>query len=799
MASPETRRPHVLPWAAGLLGAGAVLLELASFRLDSAIFGWGYARLLAAVAPALGGLTGAAIAARTLAGDPRDRSVGVAANGASVAGAAAGLSAIALTWSSQRYAKLDGAPLAFVVPLVAWWFVSAGLVTAVAAMLRAVPEALGRTLFAFAIGGASAALLSPVAMALGCPRTLLAVGFLCAAASWLLVAGTTTPVNRAFLATVPLALLSLSLGDTRNPWLKVRTDVGRKGRVGLTTWSQHGLFQVDQGKAGILNYTVDRAAPRPLALADKAKRRQAFELPDIAYFMGPTSGAALVVGAGGAREIREALDAGHPRVDAVEVTSTFMRAYSAEFARELGGLLEPADRLTLRFGDPVALLPHLRESYERIVVVADPSLEPLSTRFLVDAARSHTVETVRAYLAHLAEERGILVLRAPRRELADLLATVEVALGSAAGGGEPAEFPGLRQRAVACAERKDEGFAGLLVAGRALAGPERQNLEKSCKRKGLTVEFPVEEARNGDRDRDAKQQDVEKTTARLAGGTVLTDDRPFFDAPPSVARLRDAARDSIRGLRQVEPVKAKARDEGKDEPKPEAPRISGIGIATSTAAVTLMALLLVLVIPVARGAGGGLPLGLRAGTPWLAGAVGGAGVLVNDAALRLLGGVDAAWCIVVPTSTVALGAGWLLADVMDRRRAVRGFVVAALLAVALLVGVGLAGTRFPRVGVAPLPVRFSVAFALLTVVGGVLGATLGAALRAAARVTSAGVAWLWGAYIAASAVGAATAQVVVRYVGVSKGMTVAAVLLGFGALQATVGGLRRRSGVDTPA
>ena len=72
-----------MPWAAGLLGAASVLLEFAVYRVDAAVYGWGYARLAAALAPALGGgerrWTGTSFAtpcvaahvARLLAASPR--------------------------------------------------------------------------------------------------------------------------------------------------------------------------------------------------------------------------------------------------------------------------------------------------------------------------------------------------------------------------------------------------------------------------------------------------------------------------------------------------------------------------------------------------------------------------------------------------------------------------------------------------------------------------------------------------------------------------------------------------------
>jgi len=758
-----------------------VLLEFAVYRVDAAVYGWGYARLAAALAPALGGALGAWFASR-----PNDRdSLETAANGAAFAAAFCGISSISITWASQRLAKLDGSSLAVAVPIVAWSLLAAGIVTAVGGLLRAAPSRAGRHGFAFGIGGALGALLVPGVVALGCPRSVLLTGFVLAASSGIFARSCTGKLHWPVLVTVPLALLSLSLGDIRNPWLKVRTDVGRKGRIGLTAWTSSGLLQVDQAKAGIVNYTFDRGPLLPLALADKSKRRQAFELPDIAYFLNGTSGAALIVGSGGAREVREALDAGHPRVDAIEASGTMARFVATEFAEESNYLLNPSDQVTLRFGDARSSLASLRESYDRIVVVGEPQLEPVATRLFPGGSRLLTVEAIRAYIERLATPRGVLVLRVPKAELPNLLATVTAATSEDV----------TASRAVACAERKESGAAALLLMAGPPSGPELQNVEKSCKRKGLSVEYPAAEAKNGDRDKDSKQDAREAKLAALSLGRAVHDDRPFYEAALSLGTLRSAAKESLRALPAREAPKARAKDE-KDVTPVAMPEASALGIASSGAAISLLVLLVVMLLPTGGRATASFPLSLRFASP-LVGVASGLGVVVLDDAVCLwLGGTDWAWPVVIPAVLVSLGTGRALADALGFASLRRYIVATAVAAVVLLAALTFVGARLP-LGTCSLATRLVTGFAVVFLVGAALGAPSSALLRLTARASLRAAGWSFGAFVVGTAFGTALGQLLIHYGGVSRLASIAAFALGLGSLFAGFAGLRPSSTAAT--
>lgn len=793
MVADGSSRPRALPVAAALVGASGALVELAAYRLDAAVYGWGYARLVAAVAAGLGGLVAAWIGARASRDDDPGSGLERGATSSGAAAVSCALAAIALTWSSQRMLRPDGMLVAMLVPLAAWTAFGASTGVAIGALLRHEPRRVGRQLFAVGLGAAVGGLFTPAALALGCPRTLLVAAFLFAGAAWSFARATGVRRHRAVLLTIPLALLSLSLGDIRYPWLKVRTDVGRKGRVGLATWTHAGLFQVDQGKAGGLAYTVDRSPAGTLSLEDKGRKRQAFELSDMAYFGGGAKGAALIVESGGGREVREARDAGHSQVDVVERTAGFTRAVAHEFGAEWRGVRSP--EVTFAFGSAATANPANEAAYERIVVVGEPRLEPLASRFVSDDHRAVSVESLRAYVGRLAEPRGTLLVRGPKDALPDLLATLAAAAPQGIGS--------LVGRLIVCSERKDDGATGALFLMGEMRGAELASAEKSCKRKGLTVELTTASSRRDERDAEAKPGPEERLRELVARGRVVTEDRPFLGEAPTVAGMRAAARESLKALRTAEAPRGKAKgrdaaDKEKDKnggeagkpPAVESPRQSGLGIATSAAALVLVAWVLALFAPFASGRPSTSLLGLRVGVPLQAVGLGIATLAVGDVATRLLGGLDAGHAVVVPTWTLTVAAGALLADVARESSLPRWLTASALVGVLVLVALGSGASVIGSVSSAGVAARYGVAFFVLLVGGGACGLPLGLAMRLASHRGPAPAAWGWGAHLVGVATGLAIGQVAVRALGVGSLALLGASLLGVGALMAAAAWLR---------
>jgi hypothetical protein len=415
----------------------------------------------------------------------------------------------------------------------------------------------------------------------------------------------------------------------------------------------------------------------------------------------------------------------------------------------------------------------LRDRYERIIVVGDGAAEAPTSRLLADTERLFTVEAVAQYLARLAEPRGVLLLRVARPHLADLLATASAA----------ADPDSLAERAVACAERKDDGVAGLLILASKLNGPERHNLEKTCKRKGLSVEFPTGEAHNGDRDREAKQRELDASLAKLRAGVAVRDDRPFLDRVPPLVDLRRAAREALRAMPARVPPKAKSKDQEASDPPP--PKLTSAGIAMSAAGIAATLLLLALAAPIARGFRGAAPIPFRCAVPLFGIATGVSMVALADHLLRWLGSGDWAWPIVIPLAAIGLGIGRLLADCTREGMLARVTALSALGGAGVLGVLAVAGPKLAAATSLSLGARLTGVLVVLLVTMGLIGAPFATAMRIGGRFGDAVIGWAWGIQVSAVAFGAALAQLAARYIGVARLFLVAAVALGLASLLAT--------------
>src|SRR5438128_11650334 len=106
MAAPP--EPRLTTLSIGLTGLAMALLEVLSFRLDSAVFGAPFARIVAAVVPAFAGAVAAWAASRARPARRDDRpasSAVLAAYAAGAAGMGCAVTAVALIWTSQEFGK----------------------------------------------------------------------------------------------------------------------------------------------------------------------------------------------------------------------------------------------------------------------------------------------------------------------------------------------------------------------------------------------------------------------------------------------------------------------------------------------------------------------------------------------------------------------------------------------------------------------------------------------------------------------------------------------------------------------
>jgi hypothetical protein len=214
------------------------------------------------------------------------------------------------------------------------------------------------------------------------------------------------------------------------------------------------------------------------------------------------------------------------------------------------------------------------------------------------------------------------------------------------------------------------------------------------------------------------------------------------------------------------------------------------GIAMSATGLALTLLLLAVAAPIARGERRGTPVAFRCGPPLFGVASGLTVVALDDHLLRLLGGGDWAWPVVIPVGAVGIGAGRLLTDCASERAQGRVLGLTALIGAGVLGMLAVAGPRLALATDLSLTVRLGVVLVTLLLVGGLVGAPIAAAMRIGGRFGSAAIGWAWAAQLSGMAFGAAAAQLAARYVGVSRLFLAAAVSLGLGALFASSRGGR---------
>ncbi|MSP23868.1 MAG: hypothetical protein EXR75_01635 [Myxococcales bacterium] len=777
--------------AASLLGAASISLELASFRLDAAIVGRPYAWLVALLVPALAGFVTAVAAARS-GGVRPTRDAQRASAAALVAGAGAVAAAVVLPWMSQMLGKKDAVAWAICLPVVAWAAAQGGIAAALGFTLRAERGRLGRVGLAFGVGGAAGALLVPLAMSIGAPRTLLVIGVACALAAIALARSARGDRQSSFaLVTLPLALVALFIGDLRVPWLRVRTDAARRGRVGHSIWSPLGVIAVDPQKQKDLEFTVDQLDPTPIYVASKGKA--SFAITDLGYALAEaTVGALLVVHSGGAREIGVGRREGHERVDAIEPSADTLAMLAQRYDREADGLLRGSDRGLLKLGDGRGLAA-LGTRYQRILLVGAGSFEQAAPRFLHEPLRRHSLEALRESLAVLDEPRGLLMVRTPKEGLDDLLATLAVA----AGGIEV-----IAERVVACSEREPAGAALAILRGGKLGAPERERLIKECKRRGLVVELTPDASSQraamdaagraatgatgrGDRKRDEKERAQSERLERVLAASVITDEHPY-PRPPKMRRLLSAAREELVSLWAFakDPKRRHPSAPSVATPAPANGGAEVLAVPIGLAAIAIGAslscalLLLALFLPISGNRAEKPGICWRIAIALFGMASSFALVASADHALRLFGSPAASWSLVVPLGLVGTAVGRAAADMAVRSRVASHLARAAIFGVVALGALGFVLSPLAGVLVLAPTARIAVAALILIFAGAAVACAATLSLRLIAPHSSAALGWGVGVELVGVAAGAGLAQLAVRTFAVTPLFLLAAALVG---------------------
>lgn len=525
-----------------LLAFAGVVLAVALTRLYAALFGQHLA-LLGASTPLLGAGLGAVLlhAAPGLARPPalfsRLTTLAAATSGATVAALIALLHVRPGEDLTPRSSLLIGAAcLASALP-----FIFSGI--AVAAAIRHAARDVERLYLAQLGAAAGGAIAAIGAMRVGAPRAVLAVAIITALAGipfWLAsrdrdgaYASGQQRAPGALVSTFVLGTVVLLLGDFGAPWLKlpgvrwVPLD-----KVELQAWSEAALVTVERPRAGMAWVRLDGSAASSIL---DPKTTPPVHPDEMAYVLHRDRGPALVIGAGGGRDVRAALKAGQKEVHAVEGNQVVVdRLTRGRFAAFSGDLYSKPE-VRVAVGDGRGYARRSPEPFRSIVLsLLDTSVAASAGALELTESRLYTVEAFHDLLERLTPEGTLLVTRWDG-ELDRLLA-----LGAA----------GLRS--IGAASPKDHLFAcgaarstALLLKRAPLTAGEVDALRRHCKKNKFTEAFAPDEPGT-----ERRRQIVDAA----AGGSPLdlvppTDDRPFFyfTIPP---RSLPAALRDVKGLKE---------------------------------------------------------------------------------------------------------------------------------------------------------------------------------------------------------------------------------------------------------
>ncbi|WP_437321895.1 hypothetical protein [Sorangium sp. So ce385] len=509
------------------LACATVLLEIALTRICAALFGEPHA-FVALALPLLG--AGAGGAALTLA-PSLVRRPALFARMAALSSLASGATLAAVILLSQRGPAPGALPwLALLYAASTVPFALAGV--ALAAAIRHVASEMPRIYLLDLVGGAVGGLAAAAALRAGAPRAALAAAIFFAVAGVFFYLGSRAEggerrAHGGLVATFVLGSFVLLAGDLGAPWLRLAgLRRGAADRTEHEAWSERSLITVDKPRAGAAMMRIGSAAQSPIV---DAKTPPAAQPEDMAYALHKDQGPALVVGAGGGRDVRAALKAGQKDVYAVEGDRGVLEVMRGRYAAYSGNLFDKPE-VHLVVGDGRSFARRTPLLFRNIVIPSPETAEASSTGALaLSESRLHTVEGVGDFLARLLPE-GTLVLSRADVDFDRLLSLATAALRRA-GAAEP------KDHLFACSAAQR---TALLARPTPLAPEDVEALRRHCRRHKFSEAFAPDRpqtpirasivasggASGGDRAPDA--------AVDLA---PPTDDRPFFSYAVPARRL----------------------------------------------------------------------------------------------------------------------------------------------------------------------------------------------------------------------------------------------------------------------
>jgi predicted membrane-bound spermidine synthase len=396
----------------------------------------------------------------------------------------------------------------------------------IAAALQHARAAAARVYFADMLGAAAGSAIALVLLRLGAPRAGLALAIVFGLASVAFALGSRQRSGALSAdeargggwtaAAFFLSSLSLFAGDFGEQWLApssikhVNID-----RAHFVRWNELALVTVDKPTKGMAWMRVDAGAQT--AILD-AKTPPSKHPDELAYVLSGPRGPTLVIGAGGGREVRAALQAGQNEVVAVEINRAIanevMRGKMLEYS---GGLYEKPE-VEVVVADGRSYVRSTDRKFRNIVMSLVDTWAAASVGGLsLTEDGLYTVEAFRDYLRHL-EPGGALVVNRWDPEIDRL-----VALASAALYKEGAVD--AASHLYACSHARS---TALLVKREPITEQELSKLRGFCRRQRFVEVFASDQPGNELRAALAADPWAAARTAPASDLSPPTDERPFF-------------------------------------------------------------------------------------------------------------------------------------------------------------------------------------------------------------------------------------------------------------------------------
>jgi hypothetical protein len=460
----------------------------------------------------------------------------------------------------------------------------------------------------------------------------------------------------------------------------------------------------------------------------------AYDVTNLAYTVRPGPDA-LVIGAGGGRDVLSALTLGARSVVAVEINKDILRTVNGKFG-DFTGHLDRDPRVRFVNDEARSYVARSTDRYGLIQIsLIDTWAATAAGAFVLSENSIYTAEAWRTFLGHLTPDGLLSVSRWYYRDSpAEVYRTLTLAVDALRSRGidQPrAHLVVVRNMNIANRPETPDGVGTLLVSARPFTPGELAIVEQRSADLGFEVMFsptvshdPLFERLTGP---DA-QAAIDGFELRI---NPPTDDSPFFF---NMLRLRDLLRlDLLESGKQSNNLKA----------------VATLGVLLGT--VTLLTLLCI-VVPLwmrradARGAGALLSFFVAIGLGFM--------LIETSQMQRLiiaLGHPTYALSVVLFGLLLSSGLGSYLTSAVPAERARAAGVTRLLALVVVLAAFGAVTPMVVRVTAASAtPVRIGAALVLLFPAGLVMGMAFPLGMKLAASRAAALTPWLWGLNGAAS-------------------------------------------------